>query len=572
MPTKERRIVACDCETDPFEHGRLPRPFMWGVYDGQVYKAFFSTAEFVETVRNKNIILYAHNGGKFDFMYLLEFIGETKAQIINGRIVSMFLGQAELRDSFSAVPESLKSAAGKLEIDIWKLEENCRGQHMEEIIEYNRMDCVFLYRLMERYRSIAGKRKTIASNALAFAKKQGIKTGKTSYAFDRKYRPFFYGGRCECFSGGTHRNFRILDIKSAYPFAMLHDHATGADFEWRDTLDGMSTEQIQRAFMVVECQSAGAFPKRIERGPDAGLHFPHEYDEYNVTGWEYLAALEHGLISNVTIHSVRHSPNTINFRPYVEHWYKYKQDHSAKDESGERINKIDYTIGKILLNSLYGKMAQDATRYFDYKIVPAGTSICYDPVIDPKTELCQCGEPEKNHGWTLYLEYDCREIHRREALWKYKFNRGVEWEGQKLFHNVATGASITGFTRAYLLRAMASVGMEHIIYCDTDSIFVTSDGDISNLPIGPNLGDWEIEEHNAPIGYFAGKKLYGVKTSHGKEKIASKGSRLVFEDIQKIIAGEVVTYRQKAPSFHIDGSHDFPVRSIRSTVPIKSGT
>src|ERR1700691_2922932 len=111
-----KEVWSCDCETDPFEHGAEIKPFIWGLYDGREFWTFSTTSTFVDFVRGRKIILYAHNGGKFDFMFLLPYIVETKVQIINGRIVSMYLGSCELRDSFSCVPVSMKEIQ-KEEID-----------------------------------------------------------------------------------------------------------------------------------------------------------------------------------------------------------------------------------------------------------------------------------------------------------------------------------------------------------------------------------------------------------------------------------------------------------------------
>lgn len=568
MP-RGKPIAACDCETDPFLAGRIPQPFLWGLYDGKNFHNYDNTGDFVSAVCERDIILYAHNGGKFDFIYLLPFIKSTKAQIINGRIVAMKLGKCELRDSFATVPVGMGQIQ-KMEMDVWKMENNVRHLHMPEIIERNRTDCVYLYNLMKTYRDAAGKQKTIASNALSFAKRLGIDPGKTNHRFDAQYRPFYYGGRTECFQPGTHKNLTLLDIHSAYPFAMMHNHATGDEFRWKDDLSGMTREEIQRAFIVLECTAKGCFPMRTKGA--GGLMFPHEYNQFHVTGWEYIAALDLGLISDVNIQSVRYTKETINFAPYVKHWYDYKARHDKKTDP------INYTIGKIMMNSLYGKLAQNPARYCDYKIVEAGTPICRVPDLDTLDNCRKCGDKGEDHGWNLEREYEGHEIHVRESLWKWKYNFGAEWQAKKLYKNVATGASITGFTRAHLLRAMHALGMNKIVYCDTDGIACLPGADLSAIAVTENIGDWEIEDQNAPVGHFAGKKLYGIqlsktdpKTGKHKEKIASKGARLTFKDVERVTNGETIRYENQAPTFHIDGTADFIVRNIRSTaIPAKS--
>lgn len=557
---RPRPVLACDCETDPFLHGRVPRPFLWGLYGEKGYECFDSTEAFVAAVIHRNIILYAHNGGKFDFMFLLSYLGETKAQIINGRIVSMMLGACELRDSFAIIPEPLKNFGFKKEIEHWKLEKKLRHKYMDEIHSYLYQDCKGLYDGVVQYRLVAGTQKTIASNALAFAKRLGIDPGKTNHRFDAKMRRFFFGGRCECFQFGTHWNIQLLDIHSAYPFAMLQKHATGANFVPLNSLRGLSEAEIQRSFIILECTSHGAFPIRGKKGE---LLFPHEYNEFYVTGWEYLTAKKFDLIENETIISVLSTTDTIDFAPYVNHWYELKNSVSKKTDP------VHYTIYKIMMNSLYGKLAQNPSRYFDYKILPKGQKI------------------DSEHGWQLKDTFGDHEIHRRESLWKYKHELGVQWESKGIYNNVATGASITGFTRAHLLHTMHTIGQSHIIYCDTDGIVCDASADLSGVKFSPAIGDWEHED-TAPLGHFAGKKLYAIKLSDGKYKLANKGSKLnqitvtkiiegeefsvletddatAFEKLKSIVNGETVTWNNPAPSFSIDGSAAFIHRQIRAT-------
>lgn len=542
-------LYTADCETDPFLYERVPIPFLWGLYDGKKFEHFRTTKEFVSRVIDKHITIYAHNGGKFDYMFLLPYIKETKATIINGRIVCMKLGNAELRDSFAVIPEAQRAWGGKTDIDIKKLEANVREQHMEEIIHYNKNDCIKLWDMMNRFREIGGKKLTIASNALAHAKKLGIDPGKTTHTFDKVMREYYYGGRVECFKPGTHKDIVQIDIHSAYPYAMLHDHAKGGNIDFHNSpnLSGMSREEIQRSFITLTCFSDGAFPVR-----DEGLKFPHAHREYKVTGWEYLVAKEFDLIHDEKILNVAWSDLKINFAPYVNHWYK------LKSETNKIENSVDYIIFKTFLNSLYGKLAQNPARYFDYKILEGGSFL------------------DEENGWQLFTEFEGHEIHRRESLWKHKFESGVQWEKKNLYNNVATGASITGFTRAHLLRAMCTIGRDKIIYCDTDGIVCDGMADISGITFSSRVGDWELEDRS-PIGHFAGKKLYGIQTSKIDKKtglqvnkIASKGCKITYEQIERIINGETISWQNAAPSFSIDGRAKFVKRSIRQTAMVPS--
>lgn len=571
MGTK-RKIATCDCETDPFDGVTIIRPFIWGYYDGKSFLVFNTTQEFFDFICTKPVILYAHNGGKFDFMYLLSFIPEgveIKCQVINGRIVAMRIGEAELVDSFAAVPQGLGTIK-KDEIAYWKMAKHCRADHMEEITAYLKSDCIYLYELMAAYRDAAGTKKTIASNALAFARKQGIDPGKSNYRFDNLYRPFYFGGRTECFQPGSWENISVYDIRSSYPRAMQEHHPTGTEFKWQDDFTDMDDDEISRAFIVLKCYADGCFPLR---DGIHGLQFPRAHGEYRVTGWEYLAARDLGLIEDVELISVRYTDDSITFAPYVQHWFDYKQRHNKKTDP------INYTIGKIMMNSLYGKLAQDAGKYSDYKIVPTTEKLpCNSPHPDAKGKCKICGYLDIDHGWSFYTKFEGKTFWRRDSLWKHKYRLGVEWEAKPLYKNVATGASITGYARASLLRAIHAVGREHVIYCDTDSLVVTQFANVSKLPQSDEIGDWECEINRAPTGHFCGKKLYAIDIDVSKKcrcverdghcprhKVVTKGARLTFKEIEAIASGEEILYEPQAPSFSLANGIGFIDRRIRKT-------
>lgn len=555
-------------------------PFIWGFYDGLDFFTFDTTREFVDYVKDQKIIIYAHNGGKFDFMYLLPYLVhdgiEVKAQIINGRIVSMPLGRATLIDSFAAVPQGLGSIK-KDEIEYWKLEKEHRGKFRAEIIDYLRGDCLYLHELMVAYRATAGTKKTIASNALAFAKKLGIDPGTTNHRFDKNYRPFYFGGRTQCFRKGSHRDIRVIDLKSSYPRAMMERHPSGDKMHRLGSLDGLSLEQIQCSFITVECDSAGAFP--VRKNGAQGLEFPHRHDTFNVTGWEYIAATKLGLIENEKIISVRAPENTITFAPYVQHWFEFKEAHSKKKD-GKLIDPINYTIGKILMNSLYGKLAQNPERYQDFKIMPVGSALpCKKPIINSRGFCDVCDFHEYEHGWLLHTTYEGKEFHARPSLWRHQQRHGIEWESKPLYKNVATGASITGYARAALLYGIHAVGADKVIYCDTDSLVLPHSADCSGLDMSGKIGSWAVEIDYAPIGHFAGKKLYAIDLDNGKQctcndamgckrhKVVTKGGKLTFAGMSRLAndPSAVETYYSPAPSFSIARGNHFIVRSIRAT-------
>src|SRR5258708_12853262 len=86
-------------EPDPFARGRVPVPFVIGLYDGLDFWHFktdkHSTCvekvrQFLEDGKIEPGIIYMHNGGRFDFFYLLDFF-EPPTPIINSLISTPLL-------------------------------------------------------------------------------------------------------------------------------------------------------------------------------------------------------------------------------------------------------------------------------------------------------------------------------------------------------------------------------------------------------------------------------------------------------------------------------------------------
>ena len=548
----QRKIIAIDSETDPFLHGRIPEPFIWGSWDGEEFRTFERAIDLLEFYKDQHVYLYAHNFGKFDlFMGILDHIAETRVQIIGSRVVELRYGNALLRDSFALMPEALQNYA-KTKIDYWKMERDVRHEHMSEIISYLKDDCVYLRDLVVGFFDACNRvgnsntyRSTVASNAMQVARRMGLGTKRTNNHFDAIFRPFYFGGRTECFIPGEHSEIDVFDIKSAYPFAMCHSMPCGSDYIVTDKESDIKSGDEYACFYDITCRSNGAFP--FVR--DNVLRFDDILGRFNITGWEFMAAKRHGLLKEYKLNRIYKFVDFINHEPYVMYWFDQKQ---AAEDRGDKLQRL---IAKRMMNSLYGKYAQNPVNYFDYKIVPGGTPIEYD------------------QGWQLDSEFNGKELHARPTLWRYKQKDPDDWQRFPIHYNVATAASITGFCRSMLLDTIALLGRENVLYCDTDSVFARPVTESRKLRQDGKLGSWEWEGLADPV-LLAGKKLYALKfingPNSGKEKIASKGAKLSFDQIRQVCRGETIEWRNQAPTFSLGNSPRFVVRQIRATAHIPS--
>jgi len=533
----KRPIAVCDCETDPFKNNRVPRPFVWGYYTGSEYREFRSTKKFAAFLKEQNVICYAHNGGKFDWHFLLDHVDAyEEIGLINGRIAKMRLGAAECRDSYCIIPVPL-AAYKKDDIDYSIMEEGERDKpaNKAKISEYLKSDCVYLFELVSRFIDEYGMNLTQAGAAMKqWSKLSPLPVPRTDGVFYEQFAPYYYGGRVECFAAGiVEQDFSVFDINSAYPFAMLHKHP------YSDNFSHVEGYAKGADFYRVRCISAGAFPYRGEGGNafGAGLSFPSDMvpREYTVTGWEYSAAVATRTIQRAKVLESITFVNHVDFADYIHYFFNKRLECKAKgDEAGS-------LFCKLFMNGLYGKFAANPDNYHNYMVVPMDVIAGLDAV-----------------GWQFAGEFGPWGLAQAELS-----------EERKRYYNVATGASITGFVRAMLWRAIH--GSKGVLYCDTDSIAVERPG--KSVVLGDQLGQWKHEGDFDRAG-IAGKKLYifrGKRDSNGHReyKAASKGVRLTHAELWKVAKGGLVDYAPQVPTFSPKKAPVFTERQVRMTTKAK---
>ena len=526
MPRRStsKEFVTIDAETDPFQAGRIPQPFIWGCYHGtdRSYYEFSDKGALLGHLAGRNLIVYAHNGGKFDFHYLRDDIDSDKAiMVIAGRLASFKIGECEFRDSINILVNPLRAFA-KEQIDYSKLEAAVRHQHMPEIRQYLKSDCVNLWDTIARYFAEYGRGMTAAGSAMRFWKKT-YKVPMTPQTAGQslRYRDYYFGGRVECFATGHKReNFSVVDINSAYPRAMLEKHPIAPDAVMEDHLPPAG--QMGRSFVKFAGVADGALPFKEESGK---LTFPNdgEVRDYAVSGWELEAALELNRCRILNVKEVRRFTQTVDFADYVQNfWDRRRKAKAIGDKAAD-------VFAKLFLNSLYGKFAADPEKYREYVLASDDTAMRWAGI--GYEQRCLWGD-----RW-LYARPLPEEKHH--------------------YYNVATAASITGYVRAMLLKGMAKC--EGVLYCDTDSIAAR---DVSRLTLGAELGQWKLELEGDEYA-IAAKKTYAfhrrqpVAADGGgvgmadEWKVASKGVRLSPAEIITCASGETVRHVPEVPTYSI---------------------
>lgn len=517
-------IMTFDIETDPFEHGLAPLAFCCDLYNGRSHKTFWGArciqAFLKYAYELPPSIIYAHNGGHFDFFYLMEEIKNHPVFVINNRIVRCFIqckyGLHELRDSYAAVPESLGKYK-KDDIDYHKLRRENRESNKNEIIQYLRGDTTYLRELMIGFRKEFGDKITIGSAAIQQLKKRHKVATLTGTNYERIHSRYYYGGRTETLSKGIHRGkFLSYDVNSMYPFVMKNYlHPVGAEMAIGNTISD------DTFFVTATGYARGCFPHRSE---DHGLTFPHRLDTYSVTIHEYRAAIDLGLFDCERIDETIDFSNSATFETFVDEFYAKRLAAIAK---GDLLGKIFY---KLILNSAYGKLSANPENYRDY---------CF-------TRLDEY--PDDAHLWERAYRV---EDFGGYMLWSRKTTNDAR------YYHIGAGASITGAARALLMRGI--VASKNPIYCDTDSVICESmDCELSDT----KLGAWKLEQEFDTFA-IAARKTYAGFLNGECVKVRSKGARLTGEEILRVCNGEIVHYERESPTFSLSRPLHFISRDIK---------
>lgn len=521
MSRKQKPFAVIDCETDPFDGSTIPEPFIWGYYDEEIYREFSDSDTLARFLMQCDKTVYAHNGGKFDFHFLLQYANLYESiTVIAGRVAQFRIGEAQLRDSYCILPTPL-SEFNKQEFDYKKLHFSVRHLHMPEIRKYLFSDCENLYNYVKAFRDEYGKKLTLAGTAMKqYEKIEETKADNTTERFFNNFSRFYAGGRVQCFQSGIIKgDITIADINSAYPRAMMEEHPKGSECE----ISAEEPEKPEGAFIKLRARATGAFHIRDKDG----LHFPNdgEIREFHTTGWEYFSAKRLGLLHDAHIIECRTFLRTQNFKKYVGKFFEMK---AQAKETGD---KPRYIFSKILQNALYGKFASNPEKYKEYLIT------------DPASR-----ESFEEEGYLWARDIGCNHLMERPIR-----------DEAKRYYNVATAASITGYVRAYLLEAIHSV--ENVLYCDTDSIFFTGKHE---LPVGKELGAWDIEAKCDSVA-IAGKKLYSARRIDGTFKTAAKGGKISPEEIYKVSKGDKITFNPESPIFSLKSGIYFSSKIMQKT-------
>jgi hypothetical protein len=505
---KRKRFATFDLESKDGEDLIKPgftRVFLAGLFDGESFESFrgvSSVGDLMQYMLQPRYLgwhIYAHNGGRFDFLHLLPWLasegkrlGFTFTAIPSGKsggiqILDIWKGKGKkgkwrLLDSIKLIPLALAKACATFNLpgkDTLPLDTHENDSRWEI---YNEQDCRALWSVLGRFHTMVEER--LGGEVGITAPATAMKTWRRKYLPHKIHRgeeahefvfSTYCGGRTEVFQRESVA-LNYYDINSSYPAVMREPMPSGAPIWW----NGLPPDAFTRAgsgyvgFVEAEVEIDDYIPVLpVKR--DGKLMFPAG----RVSGrWDWA---ELSLVRD----NVRRFGKSVWFESspllasMVEDLYPFRDSALQGYDAG-----LAYVV-KILLNSLYGKFGQSALRR---KVLPWSEDL-------PKGAVPIDGTP-LSPVWYVDEEITAPYIMPQIA------------------------AHVTALARLKLYSHLQESG-ERLAYCDTDSVLTSTVLDTST-----KLGELKNVYPGVTFhGTFLAPKLYMLKGSDGSVKVVAKGIR-----------------------------------------------
>ncbi len=407
-------------------------------------------------------------------IYQIKIIGETSADDII------------MRDSFALWPGSLAGLADsfcpeipKLKIDI----ENYNPDNLEHR-EYAMRDIEILIVGLKRLDLLL--RQFMGVGIAATTASTAMKSWQNSLMIDEIYngskngpiedfiRSAYYGGIVFLTTTRLITNCETYDINSSYPYVM-------SKMLMPDGVPIRSTRWNSNHFGIYRCHVTAPdnliipiIPSRNSRGSMRWLSGEFETICTNV---ELMFAARHGYIIDEIYEGLLFPLKVSPFAAFVEKCKSLRKEHKGQPPE---------QIAKLMQNSLYGKFGSRRER---------------TELFHPETQEEEIGAFPFNDSEYWYTKTQPNE---EDMLVK------PEW-----------AVFITAFARLRLLEAAYSVGIENIIYGDTDSLTILS-GHSEKLDVGDEYGQFKLEKKWNSFRAIAPKVYVGI-LENGEIKGRAKG-------------------------------------------------
>ena len=492
-----------------------------GYYDGTDFRHFTRLDNFFDhAFASDSVHIFCHFGGIYDFLFFLSHLlrfsrYQITSLIPRGSGILCFDVRdnalertLHFHDSSALFPMSLDRITkafgvthNKLSIDYDRIK-----RVTKKLITYLEHDCKGLYESLEIFFSDphvakAGPRYTIAGQAVAV-----LRTFISSdipacpLHIDSFVRAAYAGGRTEIFRPlfkGKNADLHCYDFNSLYPAVMADAEEMPSDFISK------KFELDQTGFLecTVEVPRETYIPVLWTKELNGNQKFC--FPTGKVSGCYPTCEIREALKQGARILSTGRFYRFRNGGPFLRNFAR-----SLYEVRQRSTNPVSNTVAKLLLNSAYGRMGIGLEK----------ESIDFDhgqPGVTPFREI-------RVGSRTVRLVREMRPYHA--------------------FSNVAIAAWITALARLRLYRELSPVRdsrladatrAREVFYCDTDSIYTTTD-----LPTGDGLGALKLESSSRSACFLLPKTYWTDREVKMKGFDKKKIQHFQFEDFHAALEGD----------------------------------
>lgn len=352
--------------------------------------------------------------------------------------------------------------------------------------------------LQKSYNSLGCQIKsTIASTSMDLFRRKYLK--RSLWTPDKEILKIlykaYYGGRTEILNRGYNTEpLNVYDFNSQYPYVMKTKEYPDPNTMRKFNTGALDTLKNYMGITNVTLEAPDIHLPYIPYRDDK-LLFPKGIIKGYYTNYEIMKALEYGYkIKNIK-DGIYYTKTFNLFDEFVTTLYDLRLKYKADNNPMQMPTKI-------LLNSLYGKWAQNI---FDKSEIIHINNITQDQYNDPKTQ------------------YITDEF----------FRISKEYDKIPNFINPIISIYVTAYARSLLYDNILNIDSENVFYMDTDSIFTTK-----NINSSLKLGALK-HEYTAKDYYLVKPKFYALRLTDDSVKIRIKGCHNLiqnmesFEDILK---------------------------------------
>lgn len=462
---------------------------MAGFYDGYTYTQHDSIESLTDAIldpKNASKTIFAHNGGKYDFLFIMQELQKRNityetmpigASIISLRVNIGDRHYIQIQDSYAILPRSLDNLCETFRPESRKLtgvidfEKERVSKSNPLHAAYLKADCTSLFEVLSKYKKLPfinriKKQPTLASAALTAWRTTLKKPIKMTPQYVQNFtRNAYAGGRCEIFKTISDDGL-CVDVNSLYPSVMRCPLPLEVIRKSTDIND-FGFHRV-RVFVP----DSTYMPILWQKG--AKLIFPTGYIEGTFFSEELKLAVQNGAKILKYEKGYKFSQSTDLFTEFLDECYKLRTDNPG--------TALDF-VGKMLMNNVYGKFAQKELRHSLARVDPK------NPATWPKGG---------------FMHYHSKEMFLKTGL----ITQLKERRSPHMLVHIA--AAITAWGRIHMAEKLYLPNQETLAYTDTDSAFLKT-----TQKTGLKMGELK-EEYRYKKALFILPKGYYIELKNGE--------------------------------------------------------